>query len=88
MYTLKEQWLFGFLIGLLANSALGRTAHGSTPYLFRENKGQVKDQYWRPRPEVLYSGESGGLVFHLQKDGMLLQLHRPKTPKIVSQSDY
>lgn len=43
---------------------------------FRENKGQVRDQHWRPRWDVLYSGESGGLVYHLFRDGLSFQLAR------------
>lgn len=46
---------------------------------FRENKGQVKDQHWRPRPDVLFSGETEGLVYHLREDGMHYQLSAVET---------
>jgi len=43
---------------------------------FRENKGQVKDQNWQPRPDVLFSGEANGLAYHLKKDGLHYQLSK------------
>ncbi len=43
---------------------------------FTENKGQVSDQYHQPRPDVLFSGEAGGMVYHLRKDGISYQLYR------------
>jgi Secretion system C-terminal sorting domain len=43
---------------------------------FTENKGQVRDQNGQPRPDVLFSGESEGMVFHVRKDGISYQLTR------------
>ncbi|HAW51222.1 MAG TPA: hypothetical protein DCX54_02670, partial [Flavobacteriales bacterium] len=43
---------------------------------FTENKGQVSDQFNRPRPDVLFSGEANGMVFHLRKDGVSYQLYK------------
>ncbi|MBX2902997.1 MAG: gliding motility-associated C-terminal domain-containing protein [Chitinophagales bacterium] len=43
---------------------------------FRENKGQVKDQNWQPRPDVLYSYDEGDLHVHLKKDGLHYQLFK------------
>jgi hypothetical protein len=54
------------------------TAKGA---FFRENKGQVKDQNWQPRPDVLFSGESNGLAYHLKKDGLHYQLSKVDTWK-------
>jgi hypothetical protein len=48
---------------------------------FRENKGQVKDQNWQPRPDVLFSGEANGLAYHLKKDGLHYQLSKVDTWK-------
>ena len=48
---------------------------------FRENKGQVKDQNWQPRPDVLFSGEANGLTYHLKKDGLHYQLSKVDTWK-------
>lgn len=41
--------------------------------VFKENKGQVRDQNNQPRPDVLFSGIAPGFVFHLKKDGMHYQ---------------
>ncbi len=43
---------------------------------FTENKGQVSDQNYKPRPDVLYSGSANGLVFHLRTTGITYQLSR------------
>ena len=43
---------------------------------FTENKGQVSDQNGNPRPDVLFSGEVGGMVFHIRKDGVSYQLYK------------
>jgi len=44
--------------------------------LFTENKGQVCDQNYNPRPDVLFSGRAQGLVYHLRSDGISYQLNR------------
>src|SRR6218665_2096717 len=44
--------------------------------VFTENKGQVGDQHYKPRPDVLFSGSDGSLVFHLRKQGISYQLNR------------
>ncbi len=48
---------------------------------FEENKGQVKDQHWQPRPDVLFSGESNGLVYHIRGNGISYQLSRVESWK-------
>jgi hypothetical protein len=58
------------------------TAKGA---FFRENKGQVKDQNWQPRPDVLFSGEANGLTYHLKKDGLHYQLSKVDTWKEESE---
>jgi len=37
---------------------------------FEENKGQVKYQHRLPRPDVLFSGESNGLVYNAGENGI------------------
>ena len=44
--------------------------------LFTENKGQVSDQNYLPRPDVLFYGKSGGLNFYMMKSGISYQQHR------------
>ena len=43
---------------------------------FTENKGQISDQNYNPRPDVLFSGEANGLQFHIRKDGVSYQTSR------------
>lgn len=43
---------------------------------FIENKGQVSDQFNKPRPDVLYSGNLGDLIFHIKKNGISYQLSK------------
>lgn len=49
---------------------------GAPVVFFRENKGQVHDQHGRPRPDILFSGETEGLVYHLRRNGLHYQLYR------------
>jgi hypothetical protein len=44
--------------------------------LFEENKGQVKDQHWQPRPDVMYYGQSEGMNFFIRGNGISYQLSR------------
>lgn len=43
---------------------------------FTENKGQIRDQHYQPRPDVLFSGSANGLYYHLKKDGLHYQLFK------------
>ena len=43
---------------------------------FEENKGQMKDQNWKSRPDVLYSGSSEGMNFFIRNSGISYQLSR------------
>jgi hypothetical protein len=43
---------------------------------FTENKGQVIDQFDRPREDVLFSGQTDGMIYHLRKNGVSYQLLR------------
>lgn len=48
---------------------------------FIENKGQVRDQNWQPRPDVLFSGNAGGLIYHLKADGLHYQINKVESWK-------
>ncbi|MBL7909868.1 MAG: T9SS type A sorting domain-containing protein [Bacteroidia bacterium] len=50
---------------------------------FTENKGQVHDQNYKARPDVLFGGESNGLVFHLRNNGISYQLNKIESWKEV-----
>jgi len=41
---------------------------------FKENKGQVSDQFYKSRPDVLFSGTDGKIQFHLKANGISYQL--------------
>ncbi|MFM9051255.1 MAG: SBBP repeat-containing protein [Bacteroidota bacterium] len=43
---------------------------------FEENQGQVHDQYFQPRPDILFSGTNGRMFFHLKANGVSYQLNR------------
>jgi hypothetical protein len=43
---------------------------------FTENKGQISDQNYNPRPDVLFSGAANGLTFHIRNNGVSYQTSR------------
>lgn len=43
------------------------------PIYFQENLGQVTDQNYKPRTDILFSGTDGQLAFHLKKNGISYQ---------------
>lgn len=44
--------------------------------VFEENKGQMKDQHWKPRPDVLFYGNQQGMNYYIKNDGVSFQLSR------------
>lgn len=46
---------------------------------FKENKGQISDQFYQPRPDILFSGSDGELAFYLKKGGISYQIQRTDT---------
>lgn len=51
-------------------------AQNTRSIYFKENKGQVFDQNFKARPDVLFSGTNGDLLFHLKNNGISYQLRR------------
>lgn len=47
-----------------------------TAIAFTENKGQIHDQNYNPRPDVLYSTMVGNMAVHLKASGVSYQLYR------------
>src|SRR4051812_45516193 len=43
---------------------------------FTENKGQVHDQNYKPRPDVLYGVMTGDMAVHIKNNGVSYQLFR------------
>lgn len=65
--------------GVLLFAALGLVAQNnkkSQGITFKENKGQVCDQFYNPRPDVLFSGYTGGLTYHLLSNGLSYQINK------------
>jgi hypothetical protein len=52
---------------------------------FTENKGQVCDQNYKRRPDVLFSGNNNGLAYHLTHSGLSYQLNRIDSWKEVDE---
>ena len=76
-----------FLLAAFASLTISISANTNTNELekfnsakstisFTENKGQISDQNYNPRPDVLFSGEANGLTFHIRKDGISYQTSR------------
>ncbi len=61
---------------LAANNAAAAKLKKEAPVIFTENKGQVSDQFNQARPDVLFSGSTHGMVYHLRRDGVSYQLSR------------
>lgn len=60
-------------------SANGEKSKSSTSpgrVSFTENKGQVSDQHYRPRPDVRYYGSQGPMDFHITDLGISYQLRQ------------
>ena len=68
-----------FTISVSANtnpSELDKFNSAKSVVSFTENKGQISDQNYNPRPDVLFSGAANGLTFHIRKDGISYQTSR------------
>ncbi|MGE0567558.1 MAG: SBBP repeat-containing protein [Bacteroidia bacterium] len=50
---------------------------------FTENKGQVYDQNYKPRPDVLFGVMAGDLAIHIKNSGVSYQLYRTDSYKEV-----
>ena len=48
---------------------------------FKENKGQVTDQYDHPRRDVLFYGETNSMGYYLKQGGISYQLFKPEPVK-------
>jgi hypothetical protein len=75
--------VFNFLASNKTKSKFSEAKQPSTdkPLCFTENKGQVTDQNHQARPDVLFGGQSQGLIFHLKNNGIIYQLSRKDSYK-------
>jgi len=79
MKYLKTSIFFGFLISqslfAIDNPDKKISSH-SIGISFTENKGQVYDQNYKPRPDVLYGTMTGNMAVHIKNNGVSYQLYR------------
>ena len=90
---MKKQLLLTTLLGLLFSSAIGKINIGKEKELsnklnqrridFTENKGQVYDQNYKPRPDVLYGTMTGDMAVHIKTTGVSYQLYKVDTWKDI-----
>ncbi len=78
-----------FLALLFCTSIAGFSQNITTPQRsnkvrFEENLGQVKDQHWHPREDVLFSGSTQGINFHIRANGISYQLSRTEQQLLVA----
>lgn len=78
-----------FLALLACSSFAGFSQTTTTPQRtnevrFEENRGQVKDQNWQPREDILFSGSTQGINFHIRANGISYQLSRLEQKPLVA----
>lgn len=67
-----------FQFGIASANTLNKNPNPSinNSGYFRENKGQISDQYFNQRKDILFSGSDGKLVYFLKNSGISYQLNR------------
>lgn len=74
---MKQITHFVLVALLLAGQTQAKHLGQETPRIgFKENKGQVSDQFYKPRTDILFSGSTGNMTFHLKNNGISYQLSR------------
>jgi hypothetical protein len=70
--------VFNYLASNKTKSKFSEPNQPSTgkPLCFTENRGQITNQLQQARPDVLFVGQSQGLIFHLKNNGISYQLSR------------
>lgn len=74
-----KPFFFLFFAGFLSCSAIfGKVGENrmAEPVGFRENKGQLEDQYHQSRKDILYYGSSNRMSYYLKQDGISYQLYK------------
>lgn len=74
------KFIFFYLLILnffISSNALGKSFTKETKSVIRyiENKGQIVNQDYFPRADILFYGQANGLVFHLRNNGISYQLN-------------
>lgn len=65
-----------FILWIFSISIFSSYSQSSSHLKFTENKGQVTDQYYKPRPDVLFVGGTCSLNYHLRNNGISYQINR------------
>lgn len=68
--------LFSALMVFLLSEAVLANNGTRLKISFTENKGQIYDQNYKPRADVLFSGTDGQLTFHIKNNGISYQLNK------------
>ncbi|WP_317899997.1 DUF7948 domain-containing protein [Aurantibacillus circumpalustris] len=73
----KAICIFSILIFFTKNNySSNHTYKPKSVLYFTENKGQFADQFFNPRPDVLFGGNDGQLSFFIKNNGISYQLNR------------
>ena len=66
------------LVILISLCSINFYAFEATPQnlCFKENKGQVSDQNFNARPDILFSGNTGNMMFYLKNNGISYQYNK------------
>jgi len=65
----------------------GETKSNASLISFTENKGQVSDQNYKTREDVLFSGSDGKINFHIRNNGLSYQLKKINSWKTNQNSE-
>ncbi len=64
------------LLSFSGHALIENKAETKNTFLFIENKGQIGDQFYKPRTDILFGGTDGKLVYHLKANGISYQQYR------------
>lgn len=62
-----------------------KVTNSPSKFSFTENKGQVSDQHYLPRPDVRYYGSQGPMDFHITDRGISYQLRQVESWRVEKQ---
>ena len=77
---MKKQILWVLAMPLITLASIAPQTYNkklnSDGICFTENKGQVHDQNYKPRPDVLFGAMAGKMAVHIKNNGVSYQLYR------------
>ncbi|MCC6373055.1 MAG: SBBP repeat-containing protein [Bacteroidia bacterium] len=81
--TLRNLVGFVFILPFLSLAQVKNYSENKSP-AFTTNKGQVCDEHFMPRHDILYSAFDGKLTLHLKKSGLEYHLLEPPTKQAAN----